>query len=303
MTPAAGIDAASLRSGAPRTARAAPRPWRVRPRARPGARPPGSSSAREDQRLQLVLEVVVQLEAAGSSTLRPLSSAGLCDAETMIPAPNSPLRRGTRGPASGPRRRRGRGPMLVAPAVIAAANMSPDRRVSWPSTIDRAAGRRTGGPSHARGRTRATVRRSRLAAPRIPSVPNRRVMQGPRGGREGRGQGTGSAWAPGWAPAAARRRGGGGPSGWARGHRHGHGLGRDRGDRHRRRQVRDHGHLVVPGPSSSTLTAITIGELSRRSRSAVEPNSVSRMTRSEPRTGSRAARPSSRRPAVTCGSR
>ena len=45
---------------------------------------------------------------AASRTLRPLSSAGLCDAETMIPPTNIPRPPGTRGPVSGRRRPRGR---------------------------------------------------------------------------------------------------------------------------------------------------------------------------------------------------
>ena len=47
-----------------------------------------------------------------------------------------PSRRGTRGPASGRTPTWWTStPRLVAPAVIAATNMSPERRVSWPTTI------------------------------------------------------------------------------------------------------------------------------------------------------------------------
>ena len=63
--------------------------------------------------------------------------------------------------------------MLVAPAVIAATNMSPERRVSWPTTI--ALPGRTSRFAVARPSANAVVgRRSTLATPRIPSVPNRR---------------------------------------------------------------------------------------------------------------------------------
>jgi hypothetical protein len=65
-----------------------------------------------------------------------LSSAGLCEAETMIPAANGPVRRGTRGPGVGTHPTTWTStPRLVAPEVIAETNMSPDRRVSWPTTI------------------------------------------------------------------------------------------------------------------------------------------------------------------------
>src|SRR5689334_6720264 len=66
-------------------------------------------------------------------------------------------------------------PRLVAPAAIAETNMSPDRRVSWPTTIS------PPGPTSrfatARPSAYATVGlRSTFATPRIPSVPNRRGM-------------------------------------------------------------------------------------------------------------------------------
>src|SRR4051812_30866709 len=124
----------------------------------------------------------------------------------MIPAPNAPdpARNARAGVGTTPTEWTSV-PMLVAPAVIAATNMSPDRRVSWPSTIER-----PGPPSWwavARPRANASDgRRSRLAAPRIPSVPKSRVMRGPRTrvgaaasghGRQGTGVGAGvgsAAW-------------------------------------------------------------------------------------------------------------
>ena len=52
--------------------------------------------------------------------------------------------------------------------------MSPDRRVSWPTTIAPPPARRAGARSPARGRRRAVGFRSTLATPRMPSVPNSR---------------------------------------------------------------------------------------------------------------------------------
>ena len=68
-----------------------------------------------------------------SRTLSPLSSAGLCDAETMIPAAKSPwpARNARAGVGTTPTWWTST-PMLVAPAAIAATNMSHERRVSWP---------------------------------------------------------------------------------------------------------------------------------------------------------------------------
>ena len=65
-----------------------------------------------------------------------MSSAGLWDAETMIPAAKSPVpaRNARAGVGTQPATWTST-PRLVAPAVIAATNMSPERRVSWPTTI------------------------------------------------------------------------------------------------------------------------------------------------------------------------
>ena len=92
----------------------------------------------------------------------------------MIPAANSPepARNASAGVGTTPTRWTST-PRLVAPLTIAATNMSPERRVSWPTTIDRP------GPASrvavARPRSWAMVGlRSTLAMPRMPSVPNRR---------------------------------------------------------------------------------------------------------------------------------
>ena len=163
----------------------------------PSAARPGSSSARRISASSSSSRSSSSFRPLGSSTLRPLSSAGLCDAETMIPAANPPppARNARAGVGTTPTAWTST-PMLVAPAVIAATNMSPDRRVSWPTTsaplppIWWAVARPSANASDGR--------RSTLAAPRMPSVPNRRVMQGPRAvgaGRTGRirvGQGAAS---------------------------------------------------------------------------------------------------------------
>ena len=66
-------------------------------------------------------------------------------------------------------------PMLVAPAVIAATNMSPERRVSCPTTSEPPAP--TTWWAVARPSENASDgRRSTLATPRMPSVPNKRVI-------------------------------------------------------------------------------------------------------------------------------
>ena len=66
-------------------------------------------------------------------------------------------------------------PMLVAPAVIAATNMSPERRVSCPTTSEPPAP--TTRWAVARPSENASDgRRSTLATPRMPSVPNNRVI-------------------------------------------------------------------------------------------------------------------------------
>ena len=93
----------------------------------------------------------------------------------MIPAANGPL------PAMNARAGVGMTPTtwtstprLVAPAAIAATNMSPERRVSWPTTI--APPRPTRREATARPSAYAVVGlRSTFATPRIPSVPNRRA--------------------------------------------------------------------------------------------------------------------------------
>src|SRR5437016_4651504 len=108
----------------------------------------------------------------------------------MIPAANSP------SPARNARAGVGTTPtwwtstpMLVAPAVIAATNMSHERRVSWPTT------RAPPGPMRrwavARPRPYAMGgRRSTFATPRIPSVPNRRgIGYGPGDADAGAGDG------------------------------------------------------------------------------------------------------------------
>ena len=72
------------------------------------------------------------------STFSPLSSAGLCDAETMIPAANSPLAAACarQGVVTTPSWIAS-APTEASPAETAATSMSPDRRVSWPITTRR----------------------------------------------------------------------------------------------------------------------------------------------------------------------
>ena len=106
------------RTGRSRRCRPSRAPRSARSAARSRPRPPSSS-----------------LRPFASRTFRPLSSAGLWDAETMIPAAKSPVpaRNARAGVGTQPAIRTS-APRLVAPAAIAATNMSPDRRVSWPTT-------------------------------------------------------------------------------------------------------------------------------------------------------------------------
>ena len=94
---------------------------------------PGELVGAPDERLELVLDRVVQLQAALVEHLEAVVvGAGLCDAETMMPAANRPGPPGrTRGRAWAARPRGARRrPWTVAPATRAAVSMSPDRRVS-----------------------------------------------------------------------------------------------------------------------------------------------------------------------------
>ena len=138
------------------------------------ARRPASSSVRQMSCSSSSSTASSSFSPSASSTFRPLSSAGLCEAETMIPAASSPsaVRNARAGVGTTPTTLTFT-PRLVAPAAIAATNMSPDRRVSWPTTIE------PPGPTSrcavARPSANAVVGlRSTLATPRMPSVPNRR---------------------------------------------------------------------------------------------------------------------------------
>ena len=164
--------AARAPRGAPRSARAG-RARRRRARARSGAAP-ASSSVRQMSCSSSSSTASSSFSPSASRTLRPLSSAGLCEAETMIPAASSPsaARNASAGVGTTPTTWTVT-PRLVAPAAIAATNMSPERRVSWPTTIE------PPGPTSrcavARPSANAVVGlRSTLATPRMPSVPNRR---------------------------------------------------------------------------------------------------------------------------------
>ena len=193
--------------------------------------------------------------------------------------------------------------MLVAPAVIAATNMSPDRRVSCPTTSEA-----PGPPTWwavARPRANASDgRRSTLAAPRMPSVPNRRVMQGPRAG----------GWACRAGAGSGSRRRLGRQGGLRRTDGSGEGVGGGVGvGRSVTVIVIASGEMAAtvmaegrdgttatswtPGSRSATLSEMTMGDESRRSRSAVEPNSVSSTCRSDASYWNAAARPSRRMPA------
>ena len=89
-----------------------------------------------DQLLELVLDVVVELEAVLVEDLEAVVVGRVVGRRDHDPGrERRRCRRGTRGPASGRSRRSWTStPRLVAPAAIAATNMSPERRVSWPTT-------------------------------------------------------------------------------------------------------------------------------------------------------------------------
>ena len=80
-------DVGERRSGGPRSRRSSAAGRRP-PRPIAAGATPGSSSARRTSASSSSSRSSSSLRPAGSSTLRPLSSAGLCDAETMIPAAN-----------------------------------------------------------------------------------------------------------------------------------------------------------------------------------------------------------------------
>ena len=70
------------------------------------------------------------LRPSESSTFRPLSSAGLCEADTNIPAWYGPLRARKASAGGHDADDVDVGAEACAPATIAATNMSPERRVS-----------------------------------------------------------------------------------------------------------------------------------------------------------------------------
>ena len=107
--------------------------WTMRPI--PPLRGPPSSSVRQMSCSSRSSTASSSLRPRPSSTLSPLSSAGLWDAETMIPAAKEPVpaRNARAGVGSTPASWTS-APRLAAPAAIAATNICPDRRVSRPTT-------------------------------------------------------------------------------------------------------------------------------------------------------------------------
>ena len=177
----------------------------------------------------------------------------------MIPAANGPERREERE-----RRRRddaddvdvdARG--CSRPAAIAATNMSPERRVSWPTTMA------PPGPTRrcavARPRAYASVGlRSTLATPRMPSVPNSRAIVS-RPAVDGAASAAGEGEGDGGATIVTRTVAGGG-----------------RHEREPGRQVDRDRDLGRAGAELTDASFAVSAAPSSRSRSATEPPMVSR---------------------------
>ena len=114
---------------------------RIDPRPSSALPTPPSSSSRQISCLELVLDVVVELEPVGVEHLEAVVLGRVVGGGDHDPGARY-------GPVRARNARAGVGttpttwtstPRLVAPATIAATNMSPDRRVSWPTTIGRPA--------------------------------------------------------------------------------------------------------------------------------------------------------------------
>ena len=203
-----------------------------------------------------------------SSTLRPLSSAGLCEAETMIPAANAPL------PARKARAGVGRTPAILDVRAHA-RGAGGDRRHQHPARAPRVLARRPGRrparpargrpPSRGRRRAAAAGRRWRCRGSRRcrragPSSGRRRGSR--RRGRRGSAPArrSGRAWpraSRSRSPPGAMRRRGSTPAG--------------------SRTVT--GTAVVPGPSPATSRRAAIRAGSTASSASSVPPTV-RSTRS-----------------------
>ena len=111
------------------------------------------------------------------NNLIPLSGIGLCDAEIITPrsAPDSATRCAIAGVGRTPTRKTST-PALVKPATTAASRNSPDARESWPTTafgrcdLSGFVSTRICAAATATSSANSAVK-SRLAKPRIPSVP------------------------------------------------------------------------------------------------------------------------------------
>ena len=126
---------------------------------------------------RVCLDLVVRL-AAGDDDLRPLSGAGLWDAETMIPAAwrASRLACTRQGVVTTPRSTASV-PVEVSPAARAAESISPERRVSRPRrTLDPDPPSRC--PTARPSDSASSASMTEPTGPRIPSVPKRPAIYG-----------------------------------------------------------------------------------------------------------------------------
>jgi hypothetical protein len=273
----------------------------------PGGGTPGQLVGAEHERLEILLGVVGQLLAGRVEHLEAVVLGRVVGGGDHDPGGEPAL-------AGEERERRGRHDANRVDVHAHARGAGRDRgdehvagrRVSWPTTSEPPAP--TTSWAVARPSAKASDgRRSTLAAPRMPSVPNRRVMwlqcvSGPTGRNRGQGVAEGAS--------VGRRRRTGSP--WrrvagcgARGRRR---AGRRHGDGHLLRvdrddldTGRDHGHDrdgVLAGPRPSTFTPDHERPRGHWSRSATEPNSVSSTWFVERAYVSAAFRPSSRSPAL-----
>src|SRR5215213_10231686 len=113
------------------------------------------------------------LRPPGAKSLMPLSAKRLCEAEIMAPGtPSASEMKATPGVGRTPRRCTAT-PSAAKPAARAASRRGPEMRVSRPTT--------TRSPPSTRAAARPRARESSgvssvLATPRMPSVPNRSVI-------------------------------------------------------------------------------------------------------------------------------
>ena len=110
---------------------------RVDPATELGVADPAELGLAPDEVLELVLDGVVELEAVGVEHLEPVVVGRVVRGRHHDPgAIVARTASGRPAPASGTTPTTWTStPRLVAPATMAATNMSPDRRVSWPTTM------------------------------------------------------------------------------------------------------------------------------------------------------------------------